>query len=189
MMLQFFWTRSASIWIALLYMALGIPMIFFPSLTGSLFVWTLAGGTAAYGIAHLWRYIQGSRNNDASGGDLFLAVLPGAFSIFALIWPQAILSFLPLVLGAFLLIDGVGKTPLVITGIQEKHPARIPLLFSALVPLILGLVLILYPFHAAQIVIMLFGATLMADGLSDLLTALISKKSNDAAPKTPGTSV
>ena len=52
MMLQFFWTRSASIWIALLYMLLGIPMLFFPSLTGSLFVWALAGGMAAYGITH-----------------------------------------------------------------------------------------------------------------------------------------
>ena len=47
--------------------------------------------------------------------------------------------------------------------------------------LALGILLVVNPFHAAQLVIMIFGAALVADGISDLITALMSRK----APSTP----
>lgn len=176
MKLQFFWSRTASVWIALLYIILGVPLLLFPGASGSVFVWTLAGGAAVYAISHLWRYIQGRKAGQASDGDLFLTVLPLAFSVFSLLWPQAILSFLPLVLGALLLVDGVGKAPLAIAAIQNKAPILIPLLLSSIIPVILGILLVVNPFHAARLVIMIFGAALVADGVSDLITALMSKK-------------
>lgn len=95
MKLQFFWSRTASIWIALLYIILGLPLLLFPGASGSVFVWALAAGAAVYAVSHLWRYIQGRKMERTSGGDLFLAVLPLAFAIFSISWPQAILSFLP----------------------------------------------------------------------------------------------
>lgn len=79
-------------------------------------------------------------------------------------------------LGALLLIDGIGKIPLVISGIQDEIPALIPLLLSALIPVVLGVLLLVNPFHAAQLVIMVFGIALIGDGISDLVTALISRK-------------
>lgn len=98
MKLQFFWSRTASVWIALLYIILGLPLLLFPSASGSVFVWALAAGAAVYAASHLWRYIQGPQNGARPPeADLFLAVLPLAFAIFSISWPQAILSFLPLV--------------------------------------------------------------------------------------------
>ena len=176
MTLQFFWNRTASVWIALLYIVLGLPLLLFPGISGSVFVWSLAAGATVYACSHLWRYLQGRKAEQASGTDLFLTVLPLAFSIFAIIWPEAILPFLPLVLGALLLIDGIGKIPLVISGIQDEIPALIPLLLSALIPVVLGVLLLVNPFHAAQLVIMVFGIALIGDGISDLVTALISRK-------------
>lgn len=176
MTLQFFWNRTASVWIALLYIVLGLPLLLFPGVSGSVFVWSLAGGATVYACSHLWRYLQGRKVDQSSGTDLFLTVLPFAFSIFAIIWPEAILSFLPLVLGALLLIDGIGKVPLVISGIQAEIPALLPLLLSALIPIALGILLLVNPFHAAQLVIMVFGVALIGDGISDLVTALISRK-------------
>lgn len=176
MTLQFFWSRTASVWIALLYMLLGLPLLLFPGVSGSVFVWALAAGAAAYAVSHLWRYLQGRKTGQASGGDLFLTILPMAFAIFSISWPQAILSFLPLVLGTLLLVDGVGKAPLVIAAIRSKPPILIPLLLSSLIPTILGILLVVNPFHAARLVIMIFGAALVADGVSDLITALIARK-------------
>ena len=184
MTLQFFWSRTASVWIALLYMVLGIPLLLFPGISGSVFVWALAAGTAVYAVSHLWRYIQGRKAGQASEGDLFLTILPLAFSIFAILWPQAILSFLPLVLGALLLVDGVGKVPLVIAALRSKSTVRIPLVLSAVIPVALGILLVVNPFHAARLAIMAFGAALLADGVSDLVTALMSRKavSDSEAP-------
>ena len=116
----------------------------------SLFVWALAAGAAAYAISHLWRYLQGRKTGQVSGGDLFLTILPMAFAVFSLSWPQAILSFLPLVLGALLMVDGVGKAPLVIAAIRSKPPILIPLLLSSLIPTILGVLLVVNPFRATR---------------------------------------
>lgn len=173
MMFQFFWSRTASVWIAILYMALGLPLLLFPAISGSVFVWSLAAGAAVYAISHLWRYIQGRKTDASSSGDLFLFVLPMAVAIFSVFWPGVILSFLPLVLGALLLIDGVGKAPLVISVIRSKKSPLIPLLLSSLIPIVLGILLVVNPFHTAQLVIMTFGAALVADGISDLFTALM----------------
>ena len=182
MMLQFFWSRTASVWIAALYALLGLPLLLFPDVSGALFVWALAAGSAVYGASHLWRYVQGRKAGQASGGDLFLTVLPLAFSVFSLFWPQAILAFLPLVLGALLLVDGVGKAPLVLAAVRTRTQLLLPLLLSALIPVILGVLLVVNPFGAARLTIMVFGAALVADGVSDLVTALMSRRSPPPAP-------
>lgn len=186
MMLQFFWTRTASVWIAILYIILGLPLLLFPGVSGSVLVWALAIGAGAYAVSHLWRYLQGRRGGQASGGDLFLSILPLAFSVFCISWPQAILSFLPLVLGALLLVDGVGKAPLAIAAIKAKAPALLPLLLSSLIPIILGILLVAAPFHAARLAIMVFGAALVADGVSDLVTALMARRPQPPAPPEAG---
>ena len=66
MMFQFFWSRTASVWIAVLYIALGLPLLLFPAVSGSVFVWSLATGAAVYAFSHLWRYIQGHKTATSS---------------------------------------------------------------------------------------------------------------------------
>ena len=110
-------------------------------------------------------------------GDVFLAVLPAAFAAFSLIWPQAVLSVLPLVLGSLLLVDGVGKLPLAYMGVREQHPGMIPMLLSSIIPILLGRLIIVNPFTTMQLVVMVFGATLAADGTSDLVTVILEKRS------------
>lgn len=181
-MLQFFWTRTASVWIAVLYIVLGLPLLLFPGASGVIFVWALSAGAAVYAVSHLWRYLQSRKRGNPPGGDLFLTILPLAFAIFSLIWPQAILSFLPLVLGALLLVDGAGKVPLVVEAIRVRLPILVPLLLSSVIPIALGILLVLNPFPIARLVIMVFGAALVADGISDLVTALMAQKHQADAP-------
>lgn len=37
-MFQFFWTRAASVWVAALYIAMGVLLFAFPAATGTFFV-------------------------------------------------------------------------------------------------------------------------------------------------------
>lgn len=171
-MFNYFWSRNASVGMAVLYLVLGLLLVLFPGSIGTLFVWALAIGCVVYAVPHLIRYFQGRRVGQAFGGDLFLTVLPLCFALFALFRPHVILSFLPFVLGALLLMDGVGKLPLMLAAIQDHAPGLSFCVVSTLVPLIVGLVLIVNPFQAAQMVIMIFGVGLIVDGLGDLITAL-----------------
>ena len=130
MMSYFFLTSTASVWIAILYMFLGLPLLLNPVASGTFFIWALAAGSAVYAVSHLARYIQGRKEGLASGGDLFLTVVPLLFTVASLIWPQTLLAFLPLVLGALLLVDALGKVPLTIGAIELDSPAMIPLAMS-----------------------------------------------------------
>lgn len=171
MFFRYFWSRSASVSMAVLYMVLGLPLLLFPAAVGTIFVWALALVCVLYAAPHLVRYLQGRKAGQAFGGDLFLTVLPLLFAVFALLRPQVILSFLPFVLGALLLLDGVGKLPLMLEAIQDHAPGLGYCVASTLIPLIAGLVLMLNPFQAAQMVIQFFGLGLMLDGLGDLVAA------------------
>lgn len=174
-MVMYFWERSASVWIALLYMVMGGLLLAFPAATSTVFVWALAGGAACYGVSHLLRYLQTRKKGDASPADLFLTVLPVAFAVFALVWPQTLLSFLPLVLGSLLLLDGVGKLPLAIMALRAHTPDATALLLSSLIPLVLGAVIVVNPFQTVQLVVRIFGVGLIADGVADFAAVLTSR--------------
>lgn len=172
-MLQFFWNRSASVWTAVLYISLGLALLLFPAASGTLLVWGLCAVAAAYGLGHLWRCLQKRRYGLPYGGEVFLTLFPLAFSVWALLHPQAVLSFLPLVLGLLLTLDGVGKLPAAASALHRRTGDALALGLSALLPLILGIVLLWDPYRAARTAISLFGAGLVAGGASDLAAALL----------------
>lgn len=174
-MLQFFWNRSASVWTAALYLLLGLLLLLFPAESGTLLVWVLCAITAVYGLGHLWRYLQKRRYGLPCGSEVFLTLFPLAFSAFALLRPQAVLSFLPLVLGALLALDGVGKLPPVVSALHRRSEDALPLVLSALLPLVLGIILLWDPYRAARTAIALFGAGLVAGGAGDLAAALLAR--------------
>lgn len=178
-MVLYFWERSASVWIALLYVLMGGLLLAFPAATSTVFVWALAGGAACYGVSHLLRYLQTRKNGTASPADLFLTVLPVAFAVFALVWPQTLLSFLPLVLGSLLLLDGVGKLPLAIMAMRAHTPDATALLLSSLIPLVLGAVIVVNPFQTVQLVVRIFGVGLIADGVADFAAVLTSRSAGN----------
>lgn len=174
-MLQFFWNRSASVWTAALYLLLGLLLLLFPTESGTLLVWMLCAITAVYGLGHLWRYMQRRRYGFPYGSEVFLTLFPLAFSAFALLRPQVVLSFLPLVLGALLVLDGVGKLPPVVSALHRRSEGALPLVLSALLPLVLGIILLWDPYRAARTAIALFGAGLVAGGAGDLAAALLAR--------------
>lgn len=86
MMSYTYWTGTPSVWIAILYLFLGLPLLLNPVASGTFFIWALAAGSAVYAVSHLARYIQERKEGLASGGDLFLTVVPLLFTIASLIW-------------------------------------------------------------------------------------------------------
>lgn len=61
MMSYTYWTGTPSVWIAILYLFLGLPLLLNPVASGTFFIWALAAGSAVYAVSHLVRYIQDAR--------------------------------------------------------------------------------------------------------------------------------
>ena len=84
---------------------------------------------------------------------------------------------LPLILGSLLLVDGVGKLPLMLAAIRGKYPNMVPLILASAIPIVLGILIVVNPFQTAKLVVAVFGISLVADGTSDFLTVLMEKRS------------
>lgn len=89
---------------------------------------------------------------------------------------QNILSFLPFVTGALLVLDGFVKIPLMKEMWDWGRELRLSAVVSSLLPLVLGVFLMAYPFHAAAVVIRVFGIFLLIDGISDIIRSSKAKK-------------
>ena len=175
-MIQFFWSRNSSIWLAAIYLIAGIILLVYPDVSGTVFCWGLGIVLLLYALTHLWRFLQARRNNCSAGNEIIIGGLFAILAILCLIFPQNVLSLLPLSLGILLLLDGLGKIPMVLNVFQEKLPYPWLFLLSSLVPLILGIVLIINPFSVVTITIMFFGASLIVDGIFELISVLFSAK-------------
>lgn len=175
-MFRFFWSRSASVWTAYLYVFLGAMLLIFPGITGTVFCWFLAGGSLIYAAGRLFYYVSCRKKGCSSLKDLILGFSFFGFTLFCCFFPLTVLSILPMVLGIILLLDGVGKLPLLIAALQDRSPLTAALAISVLVPMFLGFLIAANPFDTAKTVIMFFGTALVADGVCDLGTAIYARR-------------
>ena len=90
---------------------------------------------------------------------------------------------LPIALGIMLLVDGIGKMPLAVDALSVYSPYRFWVLISAVLPLILGIVLLVNPFRAAKAAIMFFGISILADGLFELITYIQQRRAEKSEYK------
>ena len=112
-----------------------------------------------------------------------IGVLCLAFGIFCFSRPYVVLSFLPIALGIMLLVDGIGKMPLAVDALSVYSPYRFWVLISAVLPLILGIVLLVNPFRAAKAASMFFGISILADGLFELITYIQQRRAEKSEYK------
>ena len=162
--------RTTSLWASVLYMALGLVLTFWPGMSGTVFCWGIAAALILYAAHSFWYFIKARNLGFTAGGTLVIGILCLAFGIFCFSRPYVVLSFLPIALGIMLLVDGIGKMPLAVDALSVYSPYRFWVLISAVLPLILGIVLLVNPFRAAKAAIMFFGISILADGLFELIT-------------------
>lgn len=168
--------RPDSIFIPILYMVFGIPLILYPGMTGRLFCLALSIGAFVYAFAQLLRYFRAKRRGWTYISDKLLGILFLIIGLFCLFGWRIILSFLPVMLGILLLIDALARLPMTIDAFQLGLPGRVPVLVSTLLPLILGIIMLMDPFGVTSMLIRFFGIGLIADGACALVAALYARR-------------
>ena len=93
-------------------------------------------------------------------------VLAAVLGIFALIWPTLTLSILVLLVGAYLIADGV--MGLVLASRRSASPGR---LLQPIVSAVVGLLLVLWPNESARTLFVVLGAAALFIGVSYVVTA------------------
>ena len=95
-------------------------------------------------------------------------ITAGLGIFFTLAKPQVVASFLPVVFGIFIVVDGVSRVGTAIDLAKRKGQKWWMLLLLSIVSVGLGVLLLLHPFDAAVSVVMLCGILLIVEGALNL---------------------
>ena len=95
-------------------------------------------------------------------------VITAGLGIFTLAKPQVVTSFLPIVFGIFIVVDGLSRIGTAIDLAKQKGQKWWLLLLFSIVSVALGVLLVLHPFDAAVSVVMLCGILLIVEGALNL---------------------
>lgn len=173
---KYYEIRLSSAGIAVGMLLLGAVLSIFPEMSGMIFARGLAAAVLLYALVNVWKGLRARKHEMGGTGNLIGAAVLFILSGIGFLKPEMILSFLPFVTGALLVLDGIVKIPLIKEMWGWGNDLRWSGILSAGIPLLLGFFLAAYPFHAAAVVIRVFGVFLLLDGISDVIRSVLVRK-------------
>lgn len=165
--------------VSALTILLGIFLILYPGISLSLICRILGAVMAACGGIKLAGYFSKDLYRLAFEHDLVFGTLLCVIGAAALIRPAEIISSIYAASGILILADGFYK---IRTAVEAKRFGlgkwQLITVFAVLT-LVVGILLLLRPFEAAQTMAVIFGAAIIADGILNLCVAICAIKVTD----------
>ena len=162
LMREFFHNMKLSFLLAaVLYIILGLILLIWPGVSATVFCY-------AFGVVTIVSFFLRDSRQGSFVFELFLGIVAAALGLLFLLRPVIVASVLPVILGLFIVVDGLVNLKRALE-LRRMLYLRwtVPLVLSA-VSAVLGLVIVFQPFLAAEALVMLIGAVLIYEGLSDL---------------------
>lgn len=171
LMREFFHNMKLSFLLAaVLYIILGLILLIWPGVSATVFCYAFGGILLIYGVVTIVSFFLRDSRQGSFVFELFLGIVAAALGLLFLLRPVIVASVLPVILGLFIVVDGLVNLKRALE-LRRMLYVRwtVPLVLSA-VSAVLGLVIVFQPFLAAEALVMLIGAVLIYEGLSDLWT-------------------
>ena len=170
--------RNTMIATAILYLVLGLVMLFLPefiikfvcSLVGIMFLFVAASGAVMYMKTEL--------KTAFTSFTLVMSIIFGAFGIYVLLNPEVFAAFLPLVVGIFLLADSVSKLSMAFDLKKFEYKNWWHMLIVSFLILGGGLLLVFNPLEFTTVTVQIIGAILAMDAISNIFTIYSYSKVN-----------
>lgn len=162
---------------AVLYILAGIVLLIFPDTTARTIGYVFACILLAIGLKCIFNYMMMDVRVAFYHYDLVGAAVLIIASIAVFINVDAVVAFIPFILGIFVTISGVIKLQNAINLRRLNNGGSVMVFIFAIVNIILGIVLILNPFSAMTTLIRIIGIGLIFSGITDAVTMIcISKR-------------
>ena len=155
---------------SILYLICGIIMLFFPKdvitfacyLVGIIFIFVALSGIVMY--------LKTELKTALSSFTLVMSIIFGAFGVYVLLNPETFASFLPVVMGIFLMVDSISKLSMAFDMKKVQYNNWWQMLIVAFILMGLSLFLLFRPFEAVEVGVQLIGAILIVDTISNIFT-------------------
>ena len=159
---------------AILTIALGAVLVIWPDWSGRILCYLLGAALILMGGIQLIVCIRAERIGFYSKFSMLMNIILILLGVWVCIRPDTVLSLVPVIIGIVMLIHGCMDLQFTM---DIKHAGSgkwwIALIF-ALVTLTLGVFLIMHPFLAFEITMLIIGIGLLYDGISDLVLMIVA---------------
>lgn len=156
---------------------LGLVLIIWPETSAETFCLMIGAISLGYGIVKIVEYFARGITTysffpfDLAGG-IFLAIIGGVLFLH----PWYVLTFLPIVVGFYMIVDGVMKIQV---SMEAKHfglRAWWVILVGGLLCVVLGIYFFFNPFKGGAILMIVIGIAMLFDGLQNMFSAFYTAK-------------
>lgn len=162
--------RNSLIAASVLYLIVGVIMLFFPEAVNSVICSLVALLFLFFGVAGVVMYFKTELKTPYTSFTLVLGIILATFGIYIFLNPESFASFIPLMIGVFLIADSASKLSLSFDLKNLEYGNWWHMLISAFVVLAFGLILVFNPFEAVKATIMAIGTMLIVDAISNIYT-------------------
>ena len=162
------YVKNGMLLLSVAYIVIGMLLLIMPE-TSLLWICNIFGVVVLVtGIVCLIQYARIRGTGFTAPFMLVGGVITAGLGIFTLAKPQVVTSFLPVVFGIFIVVDGLSRIGTAIDLAKRKGQKWWLLLLFSIVSVALGVLLVLHPFDVAVSAVMLCGILLIAEGALNL---------------------
>lgn len=172
-------TKKAYLILSSALIFFGICLIIWPEISAKTLCIVTGAVIAVFGVVKLLGYFSNDRFGLAFQFDFALGIFLIIAGILMIIHPKNIITSLPIIFGVFILIDGAFKLQTATDAKRFGLQKWWAIIILAVLTCIFGGLLILNPFESAITFTVIFGITLIIDGIQNLCVAAYTVKTTD----------
>ena len=162
------YVKSGMMLLSIAYIVIGMMLLIMPQTSLLWICYAFGAVVLITGIACLIQYARIRGTGFTAPFMLVGGVITAGLGIFTLAKPQVVASFLPIVFGIFIVVDGLSRIGSAIDLAKRKGQKWWVLLLLSIVSVALGILLVLHPFGAAVSLVMVCGILLIVEGAMNL---------------------
>ena len=163
-----------SIIFSVLFLILGILLLCRPGDALNIVSYSLGGMLIIWGVIQMIQFFIKKDSQNYFDFSFVVGIFVSIFGVIILLKPRIIADIIPLMLGIWMIINGVTKLAYSLT-INKKSKSLSTIIISIAI-LVVGLLLVINPFAGAEILTQLIGIALIVYSILDLVEVIFIKK-------------
>lgn len=167
--------KRTILFLSIFSLVLGAILILYPAATSTMICYIIAAFAIVYGCIHLFVYYK-NRIMFTVRFELVQGILGVAVGLYIFMFPHIILKVIPVILGFVVVFDSIMKLQSAYDLWKIGYPKWWSVLITALIGMVLGLLMIFYPFETTNAIVIFIGFSLFANGVCDLVYLYVITK-------------
>ena len=162
------YVKNGMLILSIVFIALGLLLLVMPQTSLLWICYAFGAVVLITGVVCLVQYVRIRGSGFAAPFFLVAGVITAALGLFTLARPEVVASFLPVVFGIFILVDGFSRIGTAVDLARRQGDKWWLMMLFSLLSIALGILLLVNPFGAAVSVVMLCGVLLIVEGVVNL---------------------